>query len=206
MQAIKSRPTPPSQPPEPGRRGAARAPDKGAPAAKPLLRNRGRSYNQRMLSWRCPHCGSPQTETARCWVCRRSTTSCASCRHFRNAVSDRLGYCVLDKLRVPLTGEEERACWERAATETATPTDRPTHGAASPEPPSGSSLWGGHETGDGPDRAAVGHGLWSEPDSARDLEPVRNQHGSSIRSRPWGPVPGQKDGANKRRGVRLGRG
>src|ERR1035437_9197001 len=181
------RPTPPSRPPEPDRRGAGRGPDKGGTTTKPLLRNRGRSYNQRMLSWRCPHCGSPQTETARCWVCRRSTTSCASCRHFRNAVSDRLGYCVLDKLRVPLTGEEERACWERAAAETATPTDRPTHGAASPEPPSGS-------------------GLWSEPDSARDLEPVRNQHGGSIRSRPWGPVPGQKDGANKRRGVRLGRG
>jgi len=44
-----------------------------------------------MVSWRCPHCGSPQTETARCWVCRRSTTSCATCRHFRRSVAGRLG-------------------------------------------------------------------------------------------------------------------
>ena len=30
-----------------------------------------------MPMWRCPHCGTPQAETARCWVCRRSTTACA---------------------------------------------------------------------------------------------------------------------------------
>ena len=30
-----------------------------------------------MPLWRCPHCGTPQVESSRCWVCRRSTTSCA---------------------------------------------------------------------------------------------------------------------------------
>ena len=29
-----------------------------------------------MPMWRCPHCGTPQAETARCWVCRRSSTAC----------------------------------------------------------------------------------------------------------------------------------
>ena len=33
--------------------------------------------------WRCPHCGAPQAETARCWVCRRSSTTCSTCRHFQ---------------------------------------------------------------------------------------------------------------------------
>ena len=114
----------------------------------------------------------------------------------------RVGYCALDKMRVPLTGEEERACWERAAAETSGPTASAADGAAQPEPTSGSGLWGGSHTGDGPDRPALGHGLWSEPDSVRDPEPAHNQHGGSVRSRPWGPVPGQKDGAGKRRGIR----
>ena len=125
-----------------------------------------------------------------------------SCRNFRSAVVGRVGYCALDKMRVPLTGEEERACWERAAAETPSPTDRPTGDSDGAAAPNASGLWGGLQSGDGPDRAANGHGLWSEPDSARDIEPARNQHGGSIRSRPWGPVPGQKNGAGKRRGIR----
>lgn len=62
--------------------------------------------------WRCPHCGTPQAETARCWVCRRSSTACGTCRNFRRSVAGSLGYCGLDRRRQPLTGDEIRACWE----------------------------------------------------------------------------------------------
>jgi len=71
-----------------------------------------RSYHPRMPMWRCPHCGTPQSETARCWVCRRSSTACATCRHFRRSVAAQLGYCGLDAQRRPLRGVEIRACWE----------------------------------------------------------------------------------------------
>ena len=50
-----------------------------------------------MALWRCPHCGTPQPVAARCWVCRRSSTSCATCRHFRTSVAARIGYCGLDR-------------------------------------------------------------------------------------------------------------
>lgn len=62
--------------------------------------------------WRCPHCGTPQAETARCWVCRRSSTACGTCRNFRRSVAGNLGYCGLDRRRQPLAGDEIRACWE----------------------------------------------------------------------------------------------
>jgi hypothetical protein len=65
-----------------------------------------------MPMWRCPHCGTPQAETARCWVCQRSSTACGTCRHFRRSVAAQIGYCGLDRLRQPLTGAEIRACWE----------------------------------------------------------------------------------------------
>jgi len=61
--------------------------------------------------WHCPHCGTPQAETARCWVCRRSSTICSTCRHFRRAVTAGLGYCGLDRTRRPLRGDEIRGCW-----------------------------------------------------------------------------------------------
>lgn len=64
-----------------------------------------------MPTWRCPHCGIPQAEAARCWVCRRSSTSCATCLNFRQAVFGGLGYCGLDRRRSPLGGDEIRACW-----------------------------------------------------------------------------------------------
>lgn len=64
-----------------------------------------------MAMWRCPHCGTPQTESARCWVCKRSSTSCGTCRHFRRAIAANLGYCGLDRLRQPLRGDELRGCW-----------------------------------------------------------------------------------------------
>jgi hypothetical protein len=74
-----------------------------------------------MPMWRCPHCGTPQAETSRCWVCKRSSTSCGTCRHFRRSVAGGLGYCGLDRRRTPLNGDEIRACWEAAsATEPAT--------------------------------------------------------------------------------------
>jgi hypothetical protein len=65
-----------------------------------------------MPMWRCPHCGTPQAETARCWVCRRSSTACATCRHFRRSIAAQLGYCGLDRQRQPLRGDEIRGCWE----------------------------------------------------------------------------------------------
>ena len=65
-----------------------------------------------MPMWRCPHCGTPQAETARCWVCRRSSTSCGTCRNYRRSVAGQLGYCGLDRRRQPLTGDEIGGCWE----------------------------------------------------------------------------------------------
>ena len=84
-----------------------------------------RSYHQPMPLWRCPHCGTPQAETARCWVCHRSSTSCATCRHFRGSVAAGVGYCGLDKTRAPLNGDEIRACWEDAAGVPSTPAGDP---------------------------------------------------------------------------------
>jgi hypothetical protein len=61
--------------------------------------------------WHCPHCGAPQAETARCWVCRKSSTTCSTCRHFRASLVCDVGYCALDRARGPLTGLELRGCW-----------------------------------------------------------------------------------------------
>ncbi len=69
-----------------------------------------------MPMWHCPHCGTPQAEAARCWVCRKSSTSCATCRHFRHSVAVQLGYCGLDRARGPLRGDEIRPCWEGGVT------------------------------------------------------------------------------------------
>jgi hypothetical protein len=65
-----------------------------------------------MPMWRCPHCGTPQAETSRCWVCKRSSTSCGTCRHFRRSIAGQLGFCGLDARRQPLQGDELRGCWE----------------------------------------------------------------------------------------------
>ena len=64
-----------------------------------------------MPVWRCPHCGTPQAESSRCWVCRRSTTTCATCLHFRRGIASGLGLCGLDARRTALDGTEIRACW-----------------------------------------------------------------------------------------------
>jgi len=66
--------------------------------------------------WHCPHCGAPQAESARCWVCHRSSTTCSTCRHFRSSLSADLGWCALDPRRKPLTGLEQRGCWEERTT------------------------------------------------------------------------------------------
>ncbi len=65
-----------------------------------------------MPMWRCPHCATPQQEASRCWVCRRSSTSCATCRHFRLAIAAQVGYCGRDRGRSALAGDEIRPCWE----------------------------------------------------------------------------------------------
>ena len=65
-----------------------------------------------MPNWRCPHCRTPQPEAARCWVCRRSSTACSVCRHFRRSVAAPYGgTCGLDPRRIPLRGDELRGCW-----------------------------------------------------------------------------------------------
>ncbi|HVB28045.1 MAG TPA: hypothetical protein VNE21_09070 [Mycobacteriales bacterium] len=64
-----------------------------------------------MATWRCPHCSTPQPESALCWVCARSSTTCSTCRWFRRSVAGKLGYCGLDVRRAPLRGDELRACW-----------------------------------------------------------------------------------------------
>src|SRR6476660_1896094 len=68
-----------------------------------------------MATWRCPHCSTPQPEASRCWVCHRSSTSCGTCRHFRQSVAARVGFCALDRKHEPLRGDEVRACWEDGA-------------------------------------------------------------------------------------------
>ena len=93
---------------------SSRSSSSGRRAAARRVRQRARvaATIRGMPMWRCPHCGTPQAETARCWVCRRSSTACATCRHFRRSVAGQLGYCGLDRQRRPLRGDEIRACWE----------------------------------------------------------------------------------------------
>jgi hypothetical protein len=100
-----------------------------------------------MPMWRCPHCGTPQPVTARCWVCRRSSTSCGTCRHFRISVAANVGYCGLDRARLPLNGDEIRACWDEApATIQDDDVARPPLATLSPAPEPGGSLWVDAET------------------------------------------------------------
>lgn len=71
-----------------------------------------RRYHRDVAMWHCPHCGALQAEAARCWVCRRSSTTCSTCRNFRVSLATDVGYCSLDRRRRPLTGLELRGCWE----------------------------------------------------------------------------------------------
>lgn len=65
-----------------------------------------------VATWRCPHCGTPQAESSRCWVCSQSPMTCSTCRNFRKGVVARVGFCALDRAHEPLTGDEIRACWQ----------------------------------------------------------------------------------------------
>src|ERR1044071_2254759 len=84
--------------------------------------------------WACPHCGAPQAEAARCWVCHRSSTTCSTCRHFRPSLAADVGYCGKDRWRTPLTGLELRACWEEGSRAASAPAGtspaNPLHRAA----------------------------------------------------------------------------
>ena len=84
------------------------------------------------LMWRCPHCGAPQAESARCWVCRRSSTTCSTCRHFQTSLTSDLGWCGLDPKRRPLTGLEQRGCWQERP---------PATQALAPEPGGRARQW-----------------------------------------------------------------
>lgn len=80
-------------------------------ARKPARQVLWRLHCHSMTMWRCPHCGTPQAEASRCWVCSRSAVSCATCRHYRRAVAGHLGFCALDRARRPLQGDEMQGCW-----------------------------------------------------------------------------------------------
>ena len=64
-----------------------------------------------MGTWRCPNCGTIQVESARCFLCQRSATSCGTCVMFRSSLVGGLGYCANDRRREPLNGSEQRPCW-----------------------------------------------------------------------------------------------
>lgn len=87
-----------------------------------------------MAFWHCPHCGTPQAEAARCWVCKRSSTTCGTCRHYRSAVAGGLGFCALDRRRIPLRGDEVKGCWEGVEAQPSPPAGP---AAAVVAPPSG---------------------------------------------------------------------
>ncbi len=112
-----------------------------------------------MAMWRCPHCGTPQAEAARCWVCHRSSTSCGTCRHFRRSVAAGVGYCGLDGRRAPLQGDEIKPCWEGAES---VPLDFAARLATLlPEGPSEADTVGMMPVVLNPEPGA---GLWAEPE------------------------------------------
>lgn len=96
-----------------------------------------------MATWRCPHCGTIQVESARCFLCQRSATSCGTCAMFRPSVVGGLGYCGNDRKREPLTGSEQRPCWTGTAATLAdgffggTPAAAHEHGLLEVKPVSG---------------------------------------------------------------------
>jgi hypothetical protein len=91
-----------------------------------------------MPMWRCPHCGTPQPETSRCWVCRRSSTTCSTCRHFRQSLAAQVGFCGLDPRRAPLRGNEHRGCWEERVPTAVAPQPARASTRDQPAAPSGS--------------------------------------------------------------------
>ena len=68
-----------------------------------------------MATWRCPNCHTTQNDSAECFLCRRSATSCGTCAHFRASFVNGLGYCGQQAVREPLRGDERRECWTASA-------------------------------------------------------------------------------------------
>ena len=96
-----------------------------------------------MPVWRCPHCGTPQAESSRCWVCRRSTTSCATCRHFRRGRRRAAWACAASirggsALRAPRCGLLDGDAGDRARR--AAPGGRWPRATARTRPPSWSRI------------------------------------------------------------------
>jgi len=101
-----------------------------------------------------------------------------------------------------MTGEEERACWERAVVEVEPEADDAPAEGARAAVTGGNSLWGTPTASEVPPDGESRLPGWTESDSTRDPETPAHPHGSSIRSRPWGPVPGLREPTGWRRGIR----
>jgi len=101
-----------------------------------------------------------------------------------------------------MTGEEERACWERAVVEVEPEADDAPAEGARAAVTGGNSLWGTPTASEVPPDGEARLPGWTESDSTRDPETPAHPHGSSIRSRPWGPVPGLREPTGWRRGIR----
>jgi len=159
--------------------------------ATTLVGAAARSYNRAMASWRCPHCGAAQDETAVCWVCRRSTITCSSCRHFRRAIAGRLSYCGLDRARRPLSGDEERPCWVRAPSDAARSSIvASAAGPGSTATVEAPSLWAlPAQLPDPADRSVRSGGMWADHDTHPAAIPPSIPHAGSDRPRPWGNPP-----------------
>jgi hypothetical protein len=132
--------------------------------------------------WHCPHCGAPQAETARCWVCRRSSTTCSTCRHFVASLAADVGYCALDRRRRPLTGRELRGCWEATVRDAA---------AEAPPPVAAHRLRGGG--GATPPLGAPAH--WIEAAAPRDFVPLELVGRLPVASGPAEAAPEPADAA-----------
>lgn len=130
-----------------------------------------------MPFWRCPHCRTPQAESARCWVCRQSTTSCVACRHFRRGIVTGYGVCGIDPKRTVRRTTEMHGCWEAADSTGAAglPVDAqlPVH-----------ALPAGHRAGGRPGRAFVPVGDDAGPAAGRAATPS-----AAVEPRPGG-IPG----------------
>jgi hypothetical protein len=68
----------------------------------------------------------------------------------------------------------------------------------------GGGLWQTPVAGESPETTHV-PGMWTGPESTGGPQGARNQHGGSVRARPWGPVPGLREPAGRLRGIRASR-
>jgi len=139
-------------------------------------------------TWRCPHCGTPQTDGARCWACSRHPFACGTCRNYVRAVAGRLGYCALDRTRAVLQGDEVRACWQASSR------PEPFEGlfrGLDPEPPAIAADASGAATGA---HATTATATWAGSGGVRERDPVA--------TRTWAiPVTGEGTRAEGARAV-----